>query len=165
MLRPSRSDLFVVGAEFALDFLAGEKKVHAPGSAQLGSMYPGDDSITHQFRNPATLVAQGPRRLTKLVLFPVRFLFTAETGQVGTNALAVKHYLADADAPAKELIQAAMGWRLVAPESADDAVRLLRKGLIPLYCYFIEDHRQRLASMGREDLAERYEQWQARLVE
>jgi hypothetical protein len=164
MLRPSRSDLFVAGAEFALDFLAGEKEARAPGSARLGSMSPGDDSVTHQLRNPATLVAQGPRRLTKLVLFPVRFLFTAETGQVGTNARAVKHYLADSDAPAKELIEAAMGWRLVAPQSADDAVRLLRKGLIPLYCYFIEDHRQRLASMGRKDLAERYEQWQARLV-
>ena len=42
----------MAGAEFALDFLAGEKKVHAPGSAQLGSMYPGDDSITTSFAIP-----------------------------------------------------------------------------------------------------------------
>jgi hypothetical protein len=163
MVRPSRPNLFVAGAEFALDFLAGEQDVHAPGSARLGSMSPGDDSVTQQLRDPAALFARGPRRLTKLVLFPVRFLFTAETGQVGTNALAVEHYLADPHAPAKELIEAAVGWRNVAP-SPDEAIQLLGQGLIPLYGYFIEDHRQRLATVGRQDLANRYEQWRARLL-
>ena len=71
---------------------------------------------------------------------------------------------ADPEAPAKQLIDAALGWRLTAPASTDDAVTLLRQGLIPLYRYFIEDHRQRLVKMGRGDLAERYERWQARLL-
>jgi hypothetical protein len=164
MMRPSRDDLFVVGAEFALDFLAGELDHPAPRSARLGSMSPWDDSVAQQLRNPAMLVAQGPRRLTKLVLSPVRFLFTAGTGQVGTNALAVERYLADPNAPAKELIEAALGWRIIAPETADEAVRLLGQGLIPLYFYFIDAHRRRLVSIGREDLAERYEQWRARLL-
>jgi hypothetical protein len=164
MVRPDRADLFVAGAEFALEFLAGEQQVDAPGSARLGSMSPGDNSVTEQLRDPATLVAQGPRRLTKLVLFPVRFLFTAETGQVGTNALAVEQYLADPNAPAKELIEAAVGWRIVGPEGPAEAIALLGQGLMPLYDYFIEDHRQRLASIGREDLVERYEQWRARLL-
>jgi hypothetical protein len=164
MTRPSRADVFLVGAEFALDFLAGEVSVRAPASTRLGSMSPGDDSVTKQLRDPALLLAQGPRRLTKLVLFPVRFLFTAETGQVGTNALAVEHYLADPEAPAKQLIDAALGWRLSAPASTDEVVTLLGQGLIPLYRYFIDDHRQRLVKMGRGDLAERYERWQARLL-
>jgi hypothetical protein len=164
MTRPSRADVFLVGAEFALDFLAGEVGVRAPASTRLGSMSPGDDSVTKQLRDPALLLAQGPRRLTKLVLFPVRFLFTAETGDVGTNALAVEHYLADPEAPAKQLIDAALGWRLSAPASTDEAVTLLGQGLIPLYRYFIDDHRQRLVKMGRGDLAERYERWQARLL-
>ena len=154
----------MAGAEFALDFLAGETDLHASGSARLGSMAPGDDSVTTQLRNPASLVAEGPRRLTKLVLFPVRFLFTASTGQVGTNALAVEDYLARPDAPAKALVEAAMGWRVVAPESADDAARLVEEGVIPLYRYFIEDHRRRLASLSRNDLSERYERWQERLL-
>jgi hypothetical protein len=102
--------------------------------------------------------------LTKLVLFPVRFLFTAETGKVGTNALAVEHFIADAHAPGKELVQAAIGWRFAAPEDTRQAEALLGQGLIPLYLYFIADHRQRLVSLGREDLAERYEAWQVRLV-
>ena len=46
MARPSPADLFVAGARFALEFLAGEQDVHASGLASLGSMSPGDDSVT-----------------------------------------------------------------------------------------------------------------------
>ena len=164
MVRPSRIDLLVGGAEFALDFLSGEKKIRALVPARVGSILSRDPSVTQQMHNPGMLVDQGPRRLTKLVLFPVRFLFTAETAQVGTNALAVEHCLADPRIPAKELIKAAMGWRQIAPQHVADAIRLLDEGLIPLYCYFIEDHRQRLSSIGRRDLAKRYERWRARLL-
>jgi hypothetical protein len=59
-------------------------------------MSPGDDTVLKELRSPALLVSRGPRQLTKLVLFPVRFLFTAATGEVGTTALAVEHYLANA---------------------------------------------------------------------
>ena len=52
--------------------------------------------------------------MTKIVLFPVRFLFTAQTGQVGTNTLAARHYLASPDAPASSLVAAALAWRLLA---------------------------------------------------
>ena len=61
----------------------------------------------NEIRTPSLLVSRGPRRLTKIVLFPVRFLFTAETGQVGTNSLAAEHYLASARAPAAKLVSAA----------------------------------------------------------
>ena len=54
------------------------------------------------------------RRVTKIVLFPVRFLFTAQTGQVGTNTLAARHYLASPNAPASSLVAAALAWRLLA---------------------------------------------------
>jgi len=57
-----------------------------------------------------------------------------------------------------------MGWRLTAPDDAPQAEALLGRGLIPLYRYFIEDHLERLASMGQTDLADRYEKWQARLL-
>jgi hypothetical protein len=163
MPRPTRAELFVVGAEFALDFLAGEEDPNASGAGGLGSMRPGDAAVTRQMRDPSLLFSQGPRRLTKLVLFPVRFLFTARTGEVGTNELAVEHYRTDPDAPAKELVDAALRWRLAAP-STDEAVDLLRQGLVPLYLYLIADHRQRLGAEGREDLARRYEAWRDRLL-
>jgi hypothetical protein len=43
--------------------------------------------------NPTSLIAAGARKLTKLVLFPVRFLHTLRTGQIGENEAAVHHYL------------------------------------------------------------------------
>jgi hypothetical protein len=45
------------------------------------------------------LIAAGVRRLTKLVLFPVRFLYTAATGRVGTNDAAAAWYLIDRSFP------------------------------------------------------------------
>lgn len=163
MPRPTGAELFVVGAKFALDFLGGEEGPTPSGSGGLGSMRPGDATVTRQLRDPPLLVSQGPRRLTKLVLFPVRFLYTARTGQVGTNELAVEHYQTDPDAPAKQLVDAALRWRLAAPKT-DQAIGLLRDGLIPLYLYFIADHRRRLGVEGREDLARRYEVWRERLL-
>ena len=96
----------MAGAEFALGYLGGAAK----GPDRLRSwarLGPQDDDALAEIRTPAGLVSRGPRRLTKIVLFPVRFLFTAETGQVGTNTLAVEHYLASAYAPAAALVTAA----------------------------------------------------------
>jgi len=163
MARPSQSELLIMGAEFALEQLGGEQSSvrRSPG---LGSMSPGDESVLDEIRSPALLVSRGPRRLTKIVLFPVRFLFTAATGQVGTNALAVTHYLADAQAPAGELVAAALSWRIAAPDDSRAAVALLARDLIPLYRQYIDDHIGRLRSVRRSDLAERFEQWRARIV-
>ena len=117
-----------------------------------------------EIRTPALLVSRGPRRLTKLVLFPVRFLFTAATGQVGTNALAVEHYVADAQAPAAKLVAAALQWRLAPSEDTDAAATLLGRELIPLYLHYIDDHTTRLMAVGRADLARSFEQWRDRLL-
>ena len=70
---PRRSELLAGGAEFALALLAGDETLALLHRADL-------------------LPAHGTRRLTKLVLFPVRFLYTAETGLVGANdAAAARH--------------------------------------------------------------------------
>ena len=55
--------------------------------------------MIEEMRHPGPLIAEGPRRVTKLVLFPVRFLYTAATGEVGTNDAAVAHYLEQSGAP------------------------------------------------------------------
>jgi hypothetical protein len=161
--RPSRSELLTVGAEFALGYLGGRRDAQIPGSPSLGSMSPGDDSVLAEIRSPALLILRGARRLTKIVLFPVRFLYTAQTGQVGTNAIAVTRYLADPQAPAGELVTAALGWRLAPPTDTSQALALLARDLIPLYMHFIADHQTRLIAAGRSDLAECFEQWRLSL--
>jgi hypothetical protein len=161
--RPDRTELLVAGAEFALAYL-GAPSTGWPdrlqGWARLRSR---DGNALDEIRTPARLVARGPRRVTKIVLFPVRFLFTAETGRVGTNTLAAKHYLASAYAPAAALVTDALAWRRERP--ADDAAtELLSQELIPLYVQYLEDHIARLQAVNCGQLAGRFQRWQGRLV-
>jgi len=160
--RPGRAELLVAGAEFALGRLGGPRSL--PDRLRGWSRgRPGRDHTLDEIRAPALLVSRGPQRLTKIVLFPVRFLFTAETGRVGTNGLAAEHYLARADAPAADLVTEALGWRQRPPADHEAAAALVGRELIPLYLQFIDDHVARLAAVGRDDLAGRFRRWQARL--
>jgi len=161
--RPGQTELLVAGAEFALDNLGGARSLpdRLLGWVQLG---PHHDDAVREIRNPARLVSQGPRRMTKIVLFPVRFLFTAATGRVGTNLLAAEHHLASAGAPAAELVAAALAWRLEPPSDEAAATALLSRELIPLYAYYLDDHITRLSAAGRRGLAESFRRWRARLL-
>jgi hypothetical protein len=161
--RPEPSELLVAGAEFALGYLGGPRNLpdRVRNSAWRRSSH--DDALA-EIRAPALLVSRGPRRLTKIVLFPVRFLFTARTGRVGTNSLAADHYLSSADAPATELVTTALAWRLEPPADNDTAAALVGRELIPLYLHYIDDHIARLAGADRQALADRFRQWRARLL-
>jgi hypothetical protein len=157
--RPDRTELLVAGAEFALGYLGGASRL-PDWPARLRRR---DDSALNDIRAPSRLVTRGPRRMTKIVLFPVRFLFTAETGQVGTNALAAGHHLADASAPGVTLVAAALDWRLV-PPTDDEATALLSRELIPLYVHYLDDHIARLQAVNRHRLADRFRRWRSRLL-
>ncbi len=140
---PDRTDLLVAGAEFALKTLASD--------------------VIAQARQPELLLAEGRRRTTKIVLFPVRFLFTAETGREGTNDAAVTDYLARPAMPGAGVVSAALDWRTDPPDR-DHALALLRAGLLPLYLHYLDDHTNRLTSAGRPELAEAFRQWRSRLI-
>ena len=162
LARPGRDELLVAGAEFALGHLGGAAKLSGRlrDWARLG---PRDENALNEIRTPSRLVSRGPRRLTKIVLFPVRFLFTAETGQVGTNTLAAEHYLARANAPATMLVAAAVAWRLE-PPADDEAAALLGRELIPLYVHYIDDHIERLRAVDHHRLADSFQRWRTRLL-
>jgi predicted nucleotidyltransferase len=162
--RPSRSELLITGAEFALEFLAGVRAAPSSQTTGLGSMRPAVADAVEEIRYPEVLLAQGVRRLTKLVLFPVRFLFTAATGEVGTNDAAVAHCLAADDVPSGALVEAGLAWRTSPPTDVDAAAQLLREQLVPLYLRYINDHIARLDSLGRRELTLAFQQWRDRLV-
>jgi hypothetical protein len=126
-------------------------------------MRPASQEAIEEIREPELLVARGVRRMTKLVLFPVRFMFTAATGRVGTNDEAVAWYVGAEDAPCKPLVGAALAWREAPPRDDSTAVQLLREQLLPLYLQYIDDHITRLAAVGRPDLAGNFAEWRARL--
>ena len=161
--QPSRADLLVAGAEFALDFLAGIRPTGGLSGQGVGSLRPAGDDAVEQIRRPETLLARGVRDVTKLVLFPARFLYTAETGLVGTNHSAADHYLAADQVPGASLVAAALTWRTAPPDRAQ-VTTLLQKEMIPLYLHYIDDHTARLTAVGRLDLAEAFTEWRNRIV-
>jgi predicted nucleotidyltransferase len=139
LLPPARNELLVTGALFALEHLAGSAIGPPPR-------------------------ARGVGRLTKLVPFPVRLLYTAETGRVGAND-AAEHYLAaDTAPPGASLVAAALAWRTVPPDNDGAVLSLLEYGIRPLYLHYIDDQRARLESLGRHDLAEVFGKWQGQLL-
>jgi hypothetical protein len=159
--RPGQAELLVAGAEFALRYLGGARTLpdRFRDRARRG---PKGSDVLDQIRTPTRLVSRGPRRLTKIVLFPVRFLFTAETGQVGTNSLAAGRYLAKAYAPAAKLVTAALAWRLE-PPADDEATELVGRELVPLYVQYINDHITRLRAVNQHRLANSFDRWRTRL--
>jgi hypothetical protein len=162
--RPAAHELLVAGAEFALDFLAGTPQSGRGAGGALGSMRHTTTNAVQEIRSPEMLLARGVRRTTKLVLFPVRFLFTAATGLVGTNAAAVAWYLADATNPSAALVTAALAWR-TDPPTDDAATRaLLQEQMLPLYTYYIDDHIDRLTALPAIDQARAFNDWHDRLV-
>jgi hypothetical protein len=155
--RPDRTELLVAGARFALGSLSGTGSGTETGP-------PADTTVLDEIRTPSRLVSRGPRRLTKVVLFPVRFLYTAATGQAGLTALAAEHYLAAPGAPGAALVTAALAWRTQPPADATAAAALAGRELIPLYVHYIDDHVPRLLAAGQHELADRFRQWRARLL-
>jgi hypothetical protein len=138
--RPSTRELIVTGAEFALDYLR--------------------NGTVDEIRSPELLISHGIRRVTKLVLFPVRFLYTAESGRIGTNAAATRLYLGDEQAVSTDLVAAALDWRTSPPADEVAATALLREQMVPLYLHYIADHITRLDAFGETDLADAFRDWQ-----
>ncbi len=142
---PSRRELVLAGAEFALWRLA-------------------TDEVIGKLKNPEALARCDPKALTKLILFPVRFMFTARTGEVGRNEAAVEHFVAASESDASNLARLALEWRNAAPGASDqDAIQAIAAGVIPLYQEFLEDHEHRLREYGRVDLAEAFHTWRKKL--
>jgi hypothetical protein len=138
---PTVQELIVAGAGFALQTLATPE-------------------VTAELRNPALLVDARMRVLTKTVLFPIRFLFTARTGQVGRNQAAVEHFAAIETGPTADLARAALRWREEPPDPHDPTVMdFLDQGLLPLYRLFLDEYAERLLRDGERDTAHAFQEW------
>jgi hypothetical protein len=161
--RPRTEELVITGAEFALDHLAAVRPPSGDDGG-LGSIRAGGSEAFQQIRSAELLAAQGVRQVTKLVLFPVRFLYTAATGHAGTNGDAVAHYLGRQRTPSPRLVEAALEWRTDPPSDEAEVAELLGAELVPLYLEYVEDHLPRLEAMGRDDLAAAFEEWRRQLL-
>lgn len=142
---PTLRELVVSGAQFALKHLS-------------------TPAVTAQLQNPDEFANSNTKTLTKLVLYPVRFLFTARTGQIGMNDEAVNYFSTVEDGPVAELARKSFEWRFEPPDPGDRAVvELLRSGVLPLYRMFLADYERRLREYGEPQLARAYREWRERL--
>lgn len=122
------------------------------------------EDVAEKLKAPQLLLQTDPKTLTKLILYPVRFLFTARAGEVGRNDAAVDHFAAAGDSAASKLARTALTWRDGPPDPSDpSAVRTISAGLLPLYREFMLDYEQRLRDYDRPDLAAAFQDWRERL--
>ncbi len=109
-------------------------------------------------KDPEALVALGCRDVTKAVLFPARFLFTAHAGRPAGNEEAAQYVARSAEGPVGDLALAAFGWRNVG-RLDDGAAAALSAGLLPLHGLLTQVYRAELDSFGEAALAEAVEGW------
>ena len=143
---PTQRELVVAGAELALRRLA-------------------TDEVIGKLKSPEALARADQKTLTRLILWPVRFMFTARTGDVGRNDAAVEHFAAANKASAScDLVRLALTWRDLGPASSDkSAISAIAAGVLPLYHEFLSDHEPPLREFARPDLAESFNEWRQRL--
>lgn len=142
LLEPSLDELVVAAARFAIDLL-------------------GEPERRREITEAGQAAAAGARTASKVALFPVRFLFTAQVGGLAENELAATHYLSRSQAgPRADLVRAALTWRTTWDARDHEAAeRLLRAAAVPLYQEFAAVYVDRLAAMGEHVVAEDLASW------
>jgi hypothetical protein len=142
IVRPTTRELVVEATQFAIDKLSTADVVEELGDARA-------------------LVARGARHLTKRILFPVRFTFTALTHEMGTNEAAAAWYVAGGY-PASDLVRHAAAWR-TAPLDPAEAEPLVRAGVVDVYDFFLARHIELMDEFGESERAAALRSWRARL--
>jgi len=111
-----------------------------------------DDRYLAALQRTKDLVAGGPRPTTKAVLFPIRFLYTLASGQIGRNDHAVGWYVEHGAHP--RVAQAAMLWRHEGIVDLDEAVGILDRELVGVYEEFFSAYINELGSHGATQIAD-----------
>lgn len=93
---------------------------------------------------PDELVDAGARVATKAILFPVRFVYTAETGRADGNGPAVDHLTRSTTGPVAELAAQALEWRTRGLPVDGSAQEALRRGVPGLLARLTDAYRPRL---------------------
>ena len=139
--RPTSEELEIAGVEFAVSYLQG-------------------DALLEEIKDARLLEERGVLAVTKTILFPVRFLYTLRTGQIGANYDAAQHYGASSEPGARSrLVAAALEWRRSGLPQDGRCVALITGGLGSLYREMLEAYRDRMEELGRADLAAALDAW------
>ena len=145
LVRPSRKELEIASAKFALEFL-------------------GDQTRINDLRNPYHIVEKGVLYVTKIVLFPPRFIYLSETGHVAGNEESVNFYLNRYPGMDAELARCAFAWRMNGlPDDLSKVSGALSSGIVNLYCRFIDTYIERMRTHKENELKSRLAEWKAQI--
>ena len=145
LVRPSRKELEMASAEFALGFL-------------------GDETRIKDFRNPSRIVENGVLYITKIVLFPPRFIYLAETGLVAGNDDSVNFYTGKYTGRGAKLVGCAFDWRMNGlPDDLSKVSETLNSGLLDLYCRFIDTYIERMRAYKENELEAQLVHWKSQI--
>jgi hypothetical protein len=110
------------------------------------------DEYLERLRDTGSLLAGGPRAVTKAVLFPVRFLYTLVTGRIGLNDDSAGWW-ADEELPGGALAVEAIEWRNHGIPDTELAQQLLETDLATLHAECFEQYARQLDDLGEADRA------------
>jgi hypothetical protein len=117
-----------------------------------------------KLREPERLVSLGARDVTKAVLLPARFLFTAATGRCAGNLEAAAFMATRPPGAVSDLVLAAEQWRRTGTVGSERAaLSQLNAGLMPLYFELVATFASLLCQHGEIRLAAEMDAWSARL--
>jgi hypothetical protein len=145
-VRPTHEELIVMSADFIL------KKF--------------TDEYLDLLRDSEHFITGGERAVTKVVLFPIRFLYTLKTGQIGLNDGSVAWYAGES-LPGSSLATAALEWRNVGLSDEELVRQLLDADLVTLHAECLSEYAGDLDAAGditrAEALTERAEYVRAQI--
>ncbi len=141
LLRPSKQELMVAGAEFALNYL-------------------GSKESTDEFFDYESFVKKGPAHISKIILYPARFIYLERTSEIAGNEVSYQYYMDHFSGPDADLVEHGYQWRFNSfPDDIDRVVELLEKGLGILYQNFIDIYAQQMDLYGETDLKDGLIKW------
>ena len=126
-VRPSHDDLVLMSADFVLSKFT--------------------ESHLDALRDTETLVAGGPRLVTKTILFPVRFTYTLGTGAIGLNESSARWYAGEG-LPGSALALKALEWRNDGIEDTELAIQMLDAELATLHAECLSEYARQFDGLG-----------------
>lgn len=145
LLRPSRKELEVCGAEFAISKLGSETKIE-------------------EFNESRVLATKPSPYLAKIILFPARFIYLAATGLVASNEASRDYYIKHFSGPDAALVF--LGYELrfdLVSRHTKEVENALYHGLVPLYRRFLQTYIARMEVYGESETLCQLEEWKRQL--
>lgn len=110
------------------------------------------DAYLQWMRCTQALLSSGPRAVTKVILFPVRFMYTLNTGRIGLNADSARWYAATGR-PGSALALKALVWRSDGIGDGELAQQLLDTELLAIHAECLNEYTTQLRALGESHRA------------